>query len=217
MTQPRLTSRHGEDPVTSYLAELWSSAPCGLLSFTDDGSIEVVNDTLLEMLGYARGELSGGHVETLLTLASRIFCQTHLFPLLRMQGKATEIHLALRSKSGEDVPVLVNAVRAEREGAFVNHCALMLVRERNKYEDELLKAKRAAEDALRSNEELTRARHELEQRALELDRKLSSLEQKNHAARAASAASCLTTCESRSGSSPSSRVSSPRRTGRRCR
>jgi sigma-B regulation protein RsbU (phosphoserine phosphatase) len=174
-----LTSRHEEEAATRYAAELWNSAPCGLLSFTDDGCIDVVNDTLLGMLGYTQGELSGRHVETLLTLASRIFYQTHFYPLLRMQGQAKEIHLALRSRSGEDIPVLVNAIRAERGGTFVNHCALMPVRARSKYEDELLKAKRAAEDALRSNEELIRARNELEQRAQELDRKLSSLEQKN--------------------------------------
>ncbi len=176
---PRLTSREGQDLATSYLADLWSSAPCGLLSFTDDGCIEAINDSLLEMLGHARGEVSGRHVETLLSLASRIFYQTHLFPMLRMQGKAKELHLALRPKRGEDIPVLVNAIRVEREGAFVNHCALMPVRERSKYEDELLKAKRAAEDALRSNAELIRARQELELRARELDRKISSLEQKN--------------------------------------
>jgi sigma-B regulation protein RsbU (phosphoserine phosphatase) len=160
-------------------ADLWNLAPCGLLSFSEDGRIRASNDMLLELLGYARGELSGRPVEMLLTLASRIFYQTHFFPMLRMQGQAKELHLTLRSRSGEDVPVLVNAVRREHEGVFVHHCALMPVRERSKYEDEILKAKRAAEEALRSNEELLRARQALEERALELDRKLSSLEQKN--------------------------------------
>jgi phosphoserine phosphatase RsbU/P len=159
--------------------DLLNFAPCGLMSFTDDGKLVVVNDTLLGLLGYARDELLGRQVETLLTLASRIFYQTHFFPMLRLHGKAEELFLSLLSKNGEDIPVLINASRREREGGFVNLCALIPVRERGKYEDELLKAKRTAEEALQSNEELTRARQELEQHALELDRKISRLEQKN--------------------------------------
>jgi sigma-B regulation protein RsbU (phosphoserine phosphatase) len=160
--------------------ELLNSAPCGFLSFTDDGKLVLINDTLLGLLEYTRGELLGRHVESLLTLASRIFYQTHFFPLLRLHGKAEEIFLSLRTKSGGDVPVLVNASRKEREGGLINHCALIAVRERRKYEDEILKARRAAEEALRNNEELTRARQELEVHARQLDQKLNRLQQKNH-------------------------------------
>jgi phosphoserine phosphatase RsbU/P len=165
--------------ATHTVDDPWNTAPCGLFSFTDDGALVAVNDTLSEMLGYASGELLGSRVETLLTLASRIFYQTHFFPLVRMHGKAEEIFLSLRSKSGESLPVLLNAVRKEREGGVVNQCAFIPVRNRGKYEDELLNAKRVAEEALRNNEELARARQELELHARELDRKLSRLEQKN--------------------------------------
>jgi sigma-B regulation protein RsbU (phosphoserine phosphatase) len=156
-----------------------NTAPCGVFSFTDDGTLVAVNGTLAEMLGYASGELVGGRVESLLTLASRMFYQTHLFPMIRMQGKVEEIFLSLRTRSGESIPVLLNAVRKEREGRAVNQCALIPVRNRGKYEDELLAAKRMAEEALRNNEELTRARRELELHARELDQKISRLEQKN--------------------------------------
>lgn len=165
--------------ATHPVDDSWNTAPCGLFSFSDDGVLVAVNDTLSGMLGYASGELVGGRVEILLTLASRIFYQTHFFPLVRMHGKAEEIFLSLRSKSGESLPVLLNAVRKEREGRSINECAFIPVRNRGKYEDELLAAKRVAEEALRSNEELTRARQELELHARELDRKLSRLEQKN--------------------------------------
>ncbi|QRN94618.1 PAS domain-containing protein [Archangium violaceum] len=159
--------------------DLFDFAPCGLLSFTDEGTLVVVNDTLLGLLGYSRDELVGGHVDRILTLASRLFYQTHFFPLLRMQGKAEEISLSLSSKSRESVPVLVSAVRRERQGTIVNDCALLPVRERGKYEDELLRAKRAAEEALRSNEELIQARQELQLRAQELDQQLHQLERNN--------------------------------------
>jgi phosphoserine phosphatase RsbU/P len=108
-----------------------------------------------------------------------MFYQTHFFPLVRMHGKAEEIFLSLRTRTGESVPVLLNAVRKEQEGRAINQCALIPVPNRGKYEDELLKAKRVAEEALRSNEELARARQELELHSRELDRKLSRLERKN--------------------------------------
>lgn len=165
--------------VTGPGDDLLDLVPCGLFSFTDEGTLVSVNDTLLGLLGYARDELVGSHVEKILTLASRLFYQTHFFPLLRMHGRAEEISLSLSAKSREPVPVLVSAVRRERKGVLVNDCALLSVRQRGKYEDELLRAKRAAEEALRSNEELTQARQELQLRAQKLDQQLHRLEQNN--------------------------------------
>jgi signal transduction histidine kinase len=86
-------------------------------------------------------------VETLLTIAGRIFYQTHFFPLLRLHGYANEIFLLLRHRDGNDIGALVNARRREREGVMVSDCVLMEVRERRKYEDELLRAKRASDAA----------------------------------------------------------------------
>jgi PAS domain S-box-containing protein len=142
--------------------ELLNTAPCGFLSFDDDGRVSLANDTLLEMLGYARDELLGRHVETLLPVASRIFYQTHLFPLLRLHGRVEEVYFTLRSRGGAEVPVLVNAARREREGVVANDCVLMHVRQRDQYEDEILLAKRAAEEATRAKDEfLAVVSHEL--------------------------------------------------------
>lgn len=125
--------------------DLLDAAPAGFLSFRDDGRIVVVNRTLLELLGYARVELIGRHVEEAMGVAGKIFFQTHLFPLVRMHGRAEEIYLELRSKAGERVAVLLNARRAELDGGPVTHCVVIRVQERKKYEDELLRAKKAAE------------------------------------------------------------------------
>ncbi|HEX8773230.1 MAG TPA: hybrid sensor histidine kinase/response regulator [Pyrinomonadaceae bacterium] len=142
--------------------DLLNTAPCGFVSFTDDGKVVEINATLLELLGYERSELEGKHVEAFLPAASRIFYQTHFFPLLRLHGKVEEIYLSLRSKAGEDTPVLVNAVRRERGGTIVNDCVLIPMRQRNQYEDEILHAKRAAEEAtLAKDEFLAVVSHEL--------------------------------------------------------
>ena len=65
---------------------------------------------------------------------------------------------------GNDVelPVLVNAVRKETGGIFLIHCVLIPVHQRQKYESEILKARKTAEDALQKNELLQRTQSELE-------------------------------------------------------
>jgi PAS domain S-box-containing protein len=195
-------ARAGEARVTNDvvpLDPLLDEAPCGFISFADDGRVLAVNHTLLYMLGYDRAEVVGEHIETLLAVGSRIFYQTHLFPLLRLYGRADEVFLLLRGKSGEDVATLTNAVRRERGGEFVTDAVLLRLIERRKFEDALLEMKRLAEEATvaanarrveveRANEKLERqaleleATHvQLEQQAVELDRQRSIAEDANHA------------------------------------
>ncbi|HEX8696768.1 MAG TPA: PAS domain-containing sensor histidine kinase [Longimicrobium sp.] len=155
------------------LGELLDHAPCGFVSFADDGTITAANATLAEMLGYARGELEGRPIDAILTTGSRIFYQTHFFPLVRLHGRAEEVFLLLRAKDGGDVGVLANAARRERGGAFANDCVLMRVVERRKFEDELLRARKEAERARAAAEaseaELRRANALLEEQAVELE------------------------------------------------
>jgi PAS domain S-box-containing protein len=125
---------------------LLDSAPCGFASFADDGTLRDVNSTLAALLGYTRVELEGWHVQKILAPGTRVFYHTHLFPLLKLRGSVEEIYLALRAKDGGDVPVLMNAVRRERAGVFVSDSVFVHVVQRNRYEDELLQARRVAEE-----------------------------------------------------------------------
>lgn len=158
--------------------ETLDRAPCGYLAFRDDGYIVELNATLGEWLEHDPAALAGKHVDAVLTVASRIFYQTHLFPLVTLHGRAEEIFLSLRTRGGAPLPVLANAARREEAGGAVTRCVFLPLRERRKYEDELLEAKRAAEDAARNNEELVRTRQELERHARDLDRKVQRLEQR---------------------------------------
>jgi PAS domain S-box-containing protein len=161
-------------------ATLLEALPCGVVTFQDDGTIVAVNATLGAMLGYERAELVGRHVETVLTVAGRIFFQTHLYPLVRLRGRAEELFVLLRRKDGGDLGALLNAVRHEQAGGPVVVCAVMEVRERQKYEDALLQARRTAESALAALEERTReverANDRLEQQALELEQQQQQLQ-----------------------------------------
>jgi PAS domain S-box-containing protein len=161
--------------------ELIDQAPCGYLVFGDDGTVLRTNRALLETLGVRGDEVVGRHVERLLNVGSRIFYQTHWFPLLRVHGRSEEIFLVLRTHEGEDVGMLVNAVRRTGAGSTQYHCVLMRVRERQKFEDELLRSRRVAESARAESEahrkELMDANDLLESQAVELELQQQQLQE----------------------------------------
>ncbi len=163
------------------LGDVLDRAPCGYLSFTDDGVVTAANATLAGMLGYAPGDLAGTRLEAILTVGTRIFYQTHLFPLVRLHGRAEEIFLLLRAKDGGEVAVLANVARREAGGAFANECVFLRVQERRKFEDELLRARRDADraraEAEAHAEELARVNEMLEAQALEMEMQQQQLEE----------------------------------------
>jgi len=156
------------------------TAPCGYLVFTDDGIISDVNKTLTAMLDYGdRSMVSGRHIESLFTTAGRIFYQTHFFPLLRLHGRADEIFFTLVGKDKKELPVICNGVRKGEGDKAENHCIVIPALQRSKYEQELLYARREAEQVLLQNRELKTAKEQLEKQAIDLDRRLSEVEHMN--------------------------------------
>jgi signal transduction histidine kinase len=134
---------------------LLERAPCGFLTFADDGTVLTANATLLEMLGLSHDAVVGQRFETLLTVSSRIFYQTHLLPMLKLQPTVEELFLTLRYGDGaSDVAVLTNVAKRDEAGATVYDCVFMRLRERRKWEDEIVRARRSAEEANRANSAL---------------------------------------------------------------
>ncbi|TFW25747.1 PAS domain-containing sensor histidine kinase [Massilia arenosa] len=131
-------------------AAQYDRAPAGLLVATPEGRILDVNSTLCAWLGYSRGELLECRgMSMLLTIGGRLFHQTHLAPLLQMQGSVAEVQLELRHKDGQKLPVLTSIVRVRLpQQARQDEYAFMLSRDRKKYEQELLAARQRAETAL---------------------------------------------------------------------
>jgi len=137
-------------------------APCGFLSFTDDGTVQAVNETLLTVMNRSRSSVEGAHVETLLSPGAQLFYHTHLFPLLKMKGHVEEVYLSLHSRDGNDLNCLLSAKRRERHGTTVNDAILLSFEDRNQYEDEILQAKQVAEQANRAKDKfLSTVSHEL--------------------------------------------------------
>jgi sigma-B regulation protein RsbU (phosphoserine phosphatase) len=126
--------------------QLYDAAPCGLLLAAADGSILDVNATLAAWLRCRKPELAGkARFPDLLTMGGRIFWQTHLQPLLRMQGSVAEVKLEMRWGDGPVLPVMVNAAERAWQGQTLLHVAVFVAEDRHKYERELLLQRERAE------------------------------------------------------------------------
>ena len=130
-------------------AELYDNAPCGYLSTLPDGTIAKVNATLLTWTGFDRQEILGQRFQDLLPTGDRIFYETHFAPLLRMQGHVREIAVRLVCRDGRRLPVLVNSVLKYDDAGDpqVIRTAVFDATERRAYEEELLIARRRAEES----------------------------------------------------------------------
>lgn len=91
--------------------ELWDRAPCGLLRLTPDATVADANATFLSWVGMARDEVVGRvRLPELLSVGGRIYWETHLTPLLRVDGRADEVALELRTPYGRRAVVLTAVV-----------------------------------------------------------------------------------------------------------
>jgi signal transduction histidine kinase len=137
--------------------ELYEHAPCGYVSTLPDGTIVRVNRTLLDWIGQSREDLlERRRFLDLLTVPGRIYYETHLAPLLRMQGFVSEIALELACRDSSPMPALVTAVqkRDDQGEPLFTRFTVFRATERRKYERELLVERKRAERADRRKAEL---------------------------------------------------------------
>ncbi|WPB55417.1 PAS domain-containing sensor histidine kinase [Xylophilus sp. GOD-11R] len=135
------------DPPSAHKAtttpDPFDEVPCGLVRTDGRGTFLRVNRLFCEWVGREPAELVGlRRLQDLFTMGGRIFHQTHWMPLLQMQGSISEVKIDLLCAQGPDIPVVMNAVRREREGGFVHEIALFVARDRDRYERELIGAQK---------------------------------------------------------------------------
>ena len=131
---------------------LLDAAPFGFLVIRDDGYVDRANRTMGEILEGRVESFVGRHIDTLLNGPSRIFYQSHCFPVLKLQGRIHEVYLSLAAANGDEVPVLLNARRRETPEGPRSDWAVVPMHTRNEYENEILKARRAAEESSRAKD-----------------------------------------------------------------
>lgn len=144
---------------------LFDEAPCGLVVTKEDGTILRSNQTFSHSIGLDAQALIGRRFQDLLTMGGRIFHQTHWSPLMQMQGSVAEVKLDLVHHDKHIVTMLLNGVRRKHASGAFYELALFGTKDRDKYERELLNARKVAEDLLR---EKTAAESALRQAQAEL-------------------------------------------------
>jgi PAS domain S-box-containing protein len=139
------------------LEDLYEHAPSGYVFTLPDGTFAKVNQTFLTWTGYQREALlAGTRFQDLLTVAGKIFYETHYAPLLHMQGFANEIAFDLVCRNGHHLPVLISAVQTrDRAGTPLLHrTTIFNASDRRQYERELLLARNKAEQAVQAKARL---------------------------------------------------------------
>lgn len=129
------------------LSDLYERSPCGQLSMNSNGYIIRVNQTMCGWIGMPREQIIGKRLHELLTVAGRVFYETHFAPLLRMQHSFLEVALDFVGAEGNKLPVIVNAIeKLDPNGnpALVR-MAIFKMPERRQYERQLVEARQRAE------------------------------------------------------------------------
>lgn len=131
-------------------ADLLENAPCGLLSTLPGGLVVRANATFLTWIGYDEDAVVGRRrFQDLLSPGGRIFHETHYAPLLFMQGSVREIAVELVRADGSRLPALVNSTVQLDSGGKPElvRTAVFPATDRRGYEQELLRARRDAEES----------------------------------------------------------------------
>ncbi|MEO6679912.1 MAG: PAS domain-containing sensor histidine kinase [Pseudomonas sp.] len=155
-----------DQPSLPDLLTLFEEAPCGLVVTKEDGTILRSNQTFSQWMGFDAQALIGRRFQDLLTMGGRIFHQTHWAPLMQMQGSVAEVKLDLIHQEKRTITMLLNGVRREHASGAFYELALFGTTDRDKYERELLNARKIAEDLLR---EKTAAEIALQHAQIELN------------------------------------------------
>ena len=140
----------GDDP-TEDLDDLYENAPCGYISLRVDGCIFKANATFARWLGFPVADLVEKRFQDLLGVAGGMYYETHVAPVMALHGHMDEVALDLVARSGERVPMLVNAVakRGPDGRHMFTRLTLFNATERRRYERDLRENVKAAEAARR--------------------------------------------------------------------
>ncbi len=137
-----------DDPTPFGAQLLFQGAACGLVVTREDGTILRSNQTFAGWIGRQPAELHGQRFQELLTMGGRIFHQTHWAPLMQMQGSVAEVKLEVRHHDQSTITMLLNGIRRKHGEEMLHELALFSTTDRDKYEKELLSARKVAERLL---------------------------------------------------------------------
>ena len=125
--------------------ELFEEAPCGYVIAAPDGALIRVNKRFAAWLGREPASFRDSEkFQSLLTIPGRIYYDTHLLPLLRMQGHFRGVALDLERAGQEPLPVIVDCeLKLDPQNRpQLLRMTIVDVTDRRTYERELLLARK---------------------------------------------------------------------------
>jgi sigma-B regulation protein RsbU (phosphoserine phosphatase) len=142
--------------------DLFENAPCGYLTIGADGRISKVNATLVAWTGFSTNQLIGRRLHQFLNMPGRIYYETHIAPLLRMQGFFNEFALDFETAAGERLPVIANAAeRRDADGSLLFTALVVLkATDRRRYERQLVDSRSELQQGLKSERETAELREQ---------------------------------------------------------
>jgi sigma-B regulation protein RsbU (phosphoserine phosphatase) len=148
-------------PIDDY-RDLFENAPCGYLTIGSDGRITKVNATLTAWTGFEADKFVGRRLHQFLSVAGRIYYETHIAPLLRMQGFFNEFALDFETAAGERLPVIANAAERHDADGTPLFTALVVIRatDRRRYERQLVDSRSELQRGLATERETAELREQ---------------------------------------------------------
>ena len=142
--------------------DLFENAPCGYLTIGPDGRISKVNATLTAWTGFPADKFIGQRLHQFLNMAGRIYYETHIAPLLRMQGFFSEFALDFETAAGERLPVIANAAERRDADGGVLFTALVVIKaaDRRRYERQLVDSRSELQKGLATERETAELREQ---------------------------------------------------------
>ncbi len=122
----------------------------GFLIADEKNRIIRSNKRVSDWIEISPDELKGKKFSDLLSIGSKIYFETHLSPLLKMQGFFEEILVELSGASGNRLKIFINAKESapKEEGSKLVYYTLLEASDRLQYEQNLQYAKGIAEKEL---------------------------------------------------------------------
>lgn len=143
-------------PLQEDFEDFFEQSLCGYITLSTKGNILRCNGRFAGWLQYGKEELEGRRFSSLLAVGGKMYYQTHLAPLIHLQGFFDEAELELVGKHGERFSCLVNGYERRDEQGIPLFVRLTLVKatERHNYEENLRSEKTAIEVSLSAERQM---------------------------------------------------------------
>jgi diguanylate cyclase (GGDEF)-like protein len=151
--------------------------PCAAMVTDESGRIVEANTGLHRITAHGNGALVGQLIDQVLTGGTRIFFQTHVWPMLRRNGEVKELFFYMPGPQDERIPVYASASRMHGREPACFVWLFFAAEERQRFEAELIEMRERAE---RTAEQLKEAHERLRLMHEQLnDKVIKTIEEKN--------------------------------------